>query len=175
VTIKNAEGLLFQKLVESKIEPTFSLEITEFISRKILVGSTVERPVIVPVTLSPIYLDEVLAAAGGITATDQSEASVRLYRNGTLYQIPLSHLYADTGQTKLRLVDGDTVFVDMRHDLARAQDFSQQQLMLVDLWQRARQTALEELKTEVALHRAIMDDARNNHIKRIELGSDNRD
>ena len=72
-------------------------------------------------------------------------------------------------------MDGDTVFVDTRHDLARAQDFSQQQLMLVDLWQRARQTALEELKTEVALHRANLDDARNNHIKRIELGSDNRD
>ena len=129
MTIKNAEGLLFQKLVESKIEPTFSLEITEFNSRKISVGGAVERPVIVPVTVSPIYLDEVLAAAGGITATDQSEASVRLYRNGTLYQIPLSHLYADTGQTKLRLVDGDTVFVDTRHDLARAQDFFQQQLM----------------------------------------------
>jgi polysaccharide export outer membrane protein len=175
MTIKNAEGLLFQKLVESKIEPTFSLEITEFNSRKISVGGAVDRPVIVPVTLSPIYLDEVLAAAGGITAIDQSEASVRLYRNGTLYQIPLSHLYADTGQTKLRLVDGDTVFVDTRHDLARAQDFFQQQLMLVDLRQRARQTALEELKTEVALHRANLDDARNNHIKRIELGSDNRD
>lgn len=86
-----------------------------------------------PVTLSPIYLEEVLAAAGGITATDQSEASARLYRNGTLYQIPLSQLYADTGQTKLRLVDGDTVFVDPRYDLARTQDFFQQQLMLVDL------------------------------------------
>jgi polysaccharide export outer membrane protein len=175
MTIKNAEAALFQKLVQSKTEPTFSLEITEFNSRKISVGGAVGRPVIVPVTLTPIYLDEVLAAAGGIIATDQSEASVRLYRKGTLYQIPLSHLYADTGHTKLRLVDGDTVYVDTRYDLVRAQDFFQQQLLLIETRQRARQTALEELQTEVALRRANLDDARDNHIKRIELGSDNRD
>jgi polysaccharide export outer membrane protein len=89
MTIKTAEATLFQKLVENNIEPAFSLEITEFNSRKISVGGAVGHPVIVPVKLAPIFLDEVLAAAGGIITKDQSEASVRLYRNGTLYQIPL--------------------------------------------------------------------------------------
>ena len=175
LTIKDAEALLFRKLVENQIEPTFSLEIAEFNSRKISVGGAVGRPAIVPVTLAPIYLDEVLAAAGGIVATDQSEASVRLYRSGTLYQIPMSYLYADTGRTKLRLVDGDAVFVDTRYDLDRAQDYFQQQLLLIETRQRARQTALEELQTEVALQRANLNDARDNYIKRVELGADNRD
>ena len=37
-TIKDAEALLFRKLVENQIEPTFSLEISEFNSRKISIG-----------------------------------------------------------------------------------------------------------------------------------------
>jgi polysaccharide export outer membrane protein len=174
-TIKDAEASLFKKFVENNIEPTFSLEITEFNSRKISVGGAVERPVIVPVALTPIYLDEALAAAGGIVATDQSEAAVRLYRQGTLYQIPLSHLYAHRGDTKLRLKDGDTIFVDTGYDLGRAQEFFEQQLLLVEAKQEARQIALEELQAEVALRRANLNETRDNHIKRIELGSDNRD
>jgi polysaccharide export outer membrane protein len=174
-TIKDAEGLLFRKLVENQIEPTFSLEIAEFNSRKISIGGAVGKPAIVPVTLAPIYLDEALAAAGGIVANEQDDASVRLYRNGTLYQIPMSYLYADTGRTKMRLVDGDAVFVDTRYDLNHAQDYFQQQLLLVETRQRARQSALEELQTEVALRRDNLNDARDNFIKRVELGAENRD
>ena len=128
-----------------------------------------------PVTLAPIYLDEALVAAGGIVATDQSETSVRLYRNGTLYQIPMSYLYSDTGRTKMRLVDGDAVFVDTRFDLEQAQDYFEQQLLLAETRQRARQTALEELQTEVALRRANLNDAKDNYIKRVELGEDDRE
>ena len=174
-TIKDAEALLFRKLVENQIEPTFGLEISEFNSRKISIGGAVAKPAIVPVTLAPIYLDEALAAAGGIVATDQSETSVRLYRNGTLYQIPMSYLYSDTGRTKMRLADWDAVFVDTRFDLEQAQDYFEQQLLLVETRQRARQTALEELQTEVALRRANLNDAKDNYIKRVELGADDRE
>jgi polysaccharide export outer membrane protein len=175
LTIKDAESLLFRKLVESQLEPTFSLEIAEFNSRKISVGGAVGKPVIVPVTLAPIFLDEALAAAGGIVASDQSKASIRLYRNGTLYQIPMSYLYAETGRTKMQLIDGDAVFVDTQYDLEQAQDYFQQQLLLIETRQRARQTALDELQAEVALRRANLIDARENYIKRLELGADERD
>ncbi len=175
LTIKEAESLLFRKLVESQIEPTFSLEIAEFNSRKISVGGAVEKAVIVPVTLAPIFLDEALAAAGGIVVTDQSKASIRLYRDGTLYQIPMSYLYAETGRIKMRLIGGDAVFVDTQYDLEHAQDYFQQQLLLIETRQRARQTALEELQAELALRRANLIDARENFISRLELGADERD
>lgn len=174
-TIKDAEALLFRKLVENQMEPSFSLEIAEFNSRKISIGGAVRKPSIVPVTLAPIFLDEVLAAAGGIVADGQEDASVRLYRGGTIYQIPLSNLYAETGHIKMRLVDGDAVFVDTRYDLVRAQNFFEQQLLLVETRQRARQAGLEALQTEVALRRNDLIDARANYVRRVELGENNRD
>jgi polysaccharide export outer membrane protein len=174
-TIKDAEALLFRKLVENKIEPSFSLEIAEFNSRKISVGGAVGKPTIVPVTLAPIYLDEALAAAGGIVANDQSQTSIRLYRNGTLFQIPMSYLYADTGRKKMRLIDGDAVFVDTQYNLEQAQEYFQQQLLLIETRQRERQAALEALQVEVALLRGRQNDARENYLKRLELGSGKRD
>ena len=128
-----------------------------------------------PVTLTAIYLDEALAGAGGIVAADQVEATIRLYRDGALYQIPMSYLYAESGRKKLRLVDGDSVFVDTQANLDRAQEYFQQQLLLLETRQRARQTALEELMAEVELLRKNQSDARANFITRSELGADKPD
>jgi polysaccharide export outer membrane protein len=120
LTIREAEDLIFQKLLENQIDPAFSFEIAEFNSRKISVGGAVSEPTIVPITLTPVYLDEVLAAAGGITIADLDFASVRLFRKGRLYQIPLKKLYSDAGLSRIRLIDGDAVFVDSEYDLKRA-------------------------------------------------------
>jgi len=174
LTIEDAEAALFQRLVENQIDPTFSLEISEFNSRKISIGGAVASPTVVPVTLTPVYLEEVLAAAGGITVQDQDYASIRLYRDGTLYQIPLTQLYSNASLTKTRLLPGDSVFVDTEYELSQAQDYFAQQITLIQARQAARTSALAELQAEVGLRRANLSEARENYQARIELGADNR-
>ena len=174
-TIKEAEAILFRKLVESQIEPTFSLEIAEFNSQKISVGGAVEKPNIVPVTLAPIYLDEALAAAGGVVGAKQDDASVRLYRDGHLYQIPLSHLYSKSGRVKVRLINGDAVFVDIGADIEGGQKYFEQQLLLLETRQRFRQAALEALQVEVSLLRDRQNDQRENFLKAQSIGANRPD
>ena len=174
LTIEDAEAALFQRLVENQIDPTFSLEISEFNSRKISIGGAVATPTVVPVTLTPLYLEEALAAAGGITVEDQDYASIRLYRDGTLYQIPLTQLYSRASLTKTRLLPGDAVFVDTEYELSQAQDYFTQQITLVQARQTARSSALAELQAEVGLRRANLDEARGNYKARVDLGADNR-
>jgi len=174
LTIEDAEAALFQRLVENQIDPTFSLEISEFNSRKVSIGGAVANPTVVPVTLTPLYLEEALAVAGGITVQDQDYASIRLYRDGTLYQIPLSQLYSSASLTKTRLLPGDSVFVDTEYELSRAQDYFSQQIMLIQARQASRNSALSELQAEVGLRRANLQEARSNYSARVELGADNR-
>lgn len=175
LTIEDAEAALFQRLVENQIDPTFSLEISEFNSRKVSIGGAVGQPAVVPVTLTPLYLEEALAAAGGITVADQDYASIRLYRDGTLYQIPLSELYSRASLTRTRLLPGDAIFVDTEYELSRAQDYFAQQITLIQARQVARQSALAELQLEVTLRRSNLDEARANYQTRVDLGADNRD
>ncbi len=174
LTIEDAEAALFQRLVENQIDPTFSLEIAEFNSRKISIGGAVANPTVVPVTLTPLYLEEALAAAGGITVDDQDYASIRLYRDGTLYQIPLSQLYSRASLTKTRLLPGDAIFVDTEYELTRAQDYFAQQITLIQARQSARSSALQELQLEVSLRQSSLTEARENYKTRVELGADNR-
>lgn len=174
MTVEEAEADLFQRLVENQFDPTFSLEIAEFNSRKVSIGGAVAAPVVVPVTLTPLFLDAALAAAGGVTVRDQDFASVRIYRDGNLYQIPLNDLFARADLLRTRLIDGDAVFVDTEYELDRAQAYFEQQIKLIEARQRTRQTALEELKTEVNLRRAELEEARTNYQLRTELGADNR-
>ena len=175
LTIEDAEAALFQRLVENQIDPTFSLEISEFNSRRVSIGGAVSQPTVVPVTLTPLYLEEALAAAGGITVEDQDYASIRLYRDGTLYQIPLSQLYSRASLTKTRLLPGDAIFVDTAYELVRAQEYFAQQITLVQARQAPRASALQELQFEVSLRRSSLEEARSNYQTRRELGADDRE
>ena len=175
LTIEAAEAELFQRLVENQIDPTFSLEIAEFNSRRVSIGGAVAQPTVLPVTLTPLYLEEAISAAGGITVEDQDFASVRLYRDGTLYQIPLNELYSSTGLLRTRLVDGDAVFVDTEYELGQAASYFEQQIALTNARRASRDTALNQLNTEVNLRRAELDEARTIYRDRIELGADNND
>ncbi|MFD2741549.1 polysaccharide biosynthesis/export family protein [Sulfitobacter aestuarii] len=175
MTIEDAEAALFQKLVENQIDPTFSLEIAEFNSRRVSIGGAVANPAVVPVTLTPLYLDQALAAAGGITVEDQDYASVRLYRDGALYQIPLTELYSRAGLTRTRLLPGDAIFVDTEYQLGRAQEYFAQQITLLQARQGLRTAALSELQAEISLRQSALAEARDNYRARIELGADNRD
>jgi polysaccharide export outer membrane protein len=175
LTIEDAEAELFQRLVENQFDPTFSLEIAEFNSRKVSIGGAVASPAVVSITLTPFFLGEAIDAAGGVTVQDLDFASVRMYRNGVLYQIPLTTLYERPDLLRIRLVDGDAVFIDTEYELDQAQSYFEQQIALVDVRRQARTAAIVELQAEVALRRNQLDEARTNYQLRQELGADNRD
>lgn len=175
LTIEAAEAQVFNRLVENQFDPTFSLEIAEFNSRKVSVGGAVATPAVLPVALTPLVLGDALAAAGGITVADLDFASVRIYRDGTLYQIPLTTLYARGDLLRTRLVDGDAVFVDTTYALDQAQNYFTQQITLAGARQAARQTALAELQSQVALRRAELQETRENFQARTALGAETRD
>lgn len=175
MTLEEAEAALFQRLVENQIDPTFSLEISEFNSKKVAVGGAVSNPTVVPVTLSPVYLDEALAKAGGITVADLDYASVRIYRNGSLYQVPLKELYSNSKLQRIQLVSGDSVFVDTTYDLDLAKAYFAEQIELANFRQSARQAALTALSSEVALRREALSEARSNYQAQETLGAVDRD
>lgn len=175
LTMEDAEAELFQRLVENKFDPAFSIEISEFNARKVSIGGAVKRPSITPITLTPLYLDQALSLAGGATVTDPDYATVRLYRNGTLYQIPLEKLYVRNGLPRIRLLDGDSVFVDAEYELDKAEAYFEEQIRLAEFRQGARQAALSNLSTEVSLRRATLQEARENYQSHIDLGAVKRD
>jgi len=175
LTISEAEDILFQRLLENQIDPTFSLEIAEFNSQKVSIGGAVGNPTVIPMKLTPIYLDEALAAAGGITVEDQDYASVRLFRDGELYQIPLRELYSNRGLFRTRLIDGDAIFVDTEYDLRQAQDFFEQSIRRTTAEQQLIETALNRLSTQVSIRRAELEERRSNFEMRRELGAETRD
>lgn len=175
MTVEEAEAELFQRLVESQIDPTFSLEIAEFNSKKVSIGGAVGNPSVVPIMLTPLYLDEALTRAGGITVADQDYASVRIYRDGTLYQIPLTQLYSQEALQSIRLIDGDSVFVDTAYDLDLAQAYFNEQIQRANFRQSARSAALSQLQTEMALQRSRLSEARSNYLTRLQQDAVDRD
>lgn len=175
LTLEEAEDELFQRLVENQIDPTFSLEIAEFNSKRVSIGGAVKTARVVPVTLTPVYLDEVLAAAGGISTPDQDLATVRIYRDGTLYQIPVTELYSNAGLRRIQLKDGDSVFVDTEYQLDLAEAYFEEQITLAEFRQQSRSIALTQLRTEVDLRRGALAEARQNFRSRAEFGDIARD
>ncbi|MBB4123368.1 polysaccharide biosynthesis/export family protein [Martelella radicis] len=129
-TLKEAQSLLFQKLVESQIDPNFNLEITDFNSQRVAVGGAVGQPQLEPITLTPLYLDEAVTAAGGIVATDPEYATVRLYRDDKTYQVPATKLFAKKDIPRVLLQNGDRVFVDTEFSVELAENYMRQELDL---------------------------------------------
>ena len=173
LTVPEAEDVLFQKLVENQIDPSFNIEIAEFNSSRVAIGGAVANPGVVPVALSPLYLDEALSSVGGVVATEG--AAIRLYREGQLYQIPLDSLYSDQSLARVRLLAGDSIFVDTGTDLNQAQDYFAEQIKVAELRQSARTVALQELNTVVSLNRAALNEARANYQARTDLDAVDRD
>lgn len=108
LNLEEAEAAVFQALVENQLDPTFSIEVAEFNSKRVTVGGAVVQSAVVPITLTPLKLQEAIAAAGGVVASDPEFVTIRLFRDGTMYQLPLSAL----PNTSVVLEAGDDVFVD---------------------------------------------------------------
>lgn len=175
LTVDEAEAVLFQRLVENQIDPTFSLEVSEFRSQRVSIGGAVGKPGVINVTLRPLYLDEALAQVGSVSVSDLDFGSVRIYRDGSLYQIPLDSLYASADLQRTRLIDGDSVFVDTEYQLDRAEDYFSQQITLTQVRLQARNQARSELSTEIQLRRSDLTEARSNYRTRRELGDTDQD
>ena len=174
-TLEEAEARVFQTLVENGIDPSFSIEIAEFNSARVAIGGAVAKPAVAPVTLTPLRLDEALAAAGGVATKDLDFATIRIYRDGQLYQIPLSTYLERPDLQRTRLIGGDSIFVDTSYDLDQAQSYFQEQITLTTIRNASRQQALNELQTAVSLRRAELSEQRSNFSAQLELDSVDRD
>ncbi|WP_293573235.1 polysaccharide biosynthesis/export family protein [Phaeobacter sp.] len=175
LTIEEAEELLFQKLVEAQFDPTFSLEIVEFNSQRVAVGGAVGKPAVLPITLTPLRLSEALTAAGSVSATNIDVTTVRLYRAGEVYQIPLKALYERPDLQAIRLISGDSIFVDSDFDINRAERFFEQQIRLKSISLAARAQELSELNSAIAQKREDNAEKRAAFEAREALGATERD
>ncbi len=175
MTLEEAESRLFEALVSNQIDPSFSLEVAEFRSMRATVGGAVGTPTIVPITLNPLNLREAITQAGGLRTRNEEFASIRIYRDGELYQIPVEEYLQRTNLQELTLLNGDAVYVDISYDLDRALEFYQQEIDVINLRRMSRRLALEELFTEVSQRRAELDEARQNFESRIEFDAVERD
>ncbi|WP_282026690.1 polysaccharide biosynthesis/export family protein [Limimaricola cinnabarinus] len=175
LTLEEAEAAVFDAIVRQGIDPAFSLEVAEFNSKRVAVGGAVAQARLVPITLNTLDLGEALTAAGGVTLRDQDYASIRLYRDGTLYQIPVEVFFARPELQNTVLQAGDSVYVDTNYDLDRALQFYEQQLEVTQLRSSARLRALNELQAEIGLRRAALAEARETFVTREELDAEPRD
>lgn len=175
MTLEEAESILFQRLLERQIDPSFSLEIAVFNARKVSIGGAVVSPGIAPITLTPLTLDNALASVGGIRAADRQSSVIRIYRNGSLYQIPVEGFLTNPQYQKIRLADGDSIFVDTEYDLAKAESYFQQQISLSETRSGNRVQAMQALSAEVGLRRTELEEQRSTFATRLELGAEKRD
>ncbi len=175
LTLEDAEAIIFQRLIEAGLDPTFSLEISGFNSKRASVGGNVGSPALVPITLNTLNLGEALTAAGGISVQDRQFASIRIYRDGTLYQIPLEDFYRDNSLQRIPVIEGDAIYVDTSYDLDRALSYYESQIGVIALRRQDRTAALAELQTEVSLRRGNLDEQRSVFQARTNLGAEPRD
>lgn len=175
MTLEEAEALVFQTLVQNGIDPSFSIEIAEFNSARVAIGGAVARPAVASISLTPLRLDEALAAAGGVSTRDLDFATIRIYRDGQLYQIPLSTYLERPDLQRTRLIGGDSVFVDTSYDLDQAASYFQEQIALTTIRNASRQQAISELQTAVNLRRSELTEQRSNFTSQLELEAVERD
>lgn len=120
LTADEAEAAVFRKLVEGQANPSASLQIDGFNSQSISVGGAVGRAGNIPLTETPLTLDSALSAAGGVAAIEPDGVVIRIFRDNTRYQIPLTDYLTQARLQKTRLLNGDSVFVDLGSDVAGA-------------------------------------------------------
>lgn len=175
MTLEDAEDVLFQSLVSNNIDPTFSLEVSEFNSKRVSVGGAVANPAVVPVALTELTLDAALAGAGGFTTGNLDFALIRIYRDGQLYQIPVEDYLSRPALQKTVLTSGDSVFVGDEFELGRAQAYFAEQIQLANFRGQQQAQAIAQLNAEVGLRRSNLEEARGNFRDRIALDAVDRD
>lgn len=175
LTLADAQDRIFRFLLDNQVDPAFSLEVAEFNSQRVTVGGAVQESARVPITLVPLTLGDALTATRGVTVQDEQFASIRIYRDGTLYQIPYQDYLERPDLRELRMQNGDAVFVDTRFDIDRAFEFYRQEVNVIQLRSQARKDVLDMMSTEMSMRRSRLDERRSNFEARMELGAEARD
>jgi polysaccharide export outer membrane protein len=175
LTPVQAEARLFERFVNAGIDPTFSLEMAEFHAKTVVIGGAVAAPASVPITLTPLYLDDAISRAGGISASDLTDASIKLYRDDALYQIPMTEYMAVAQYRKIRLLGNDSVYIDTTSALDQAQIYFEQQIILAQTQHQARAQALAALHAELDQRRATLAVRRTNFQDQLALDAVVRD
>ncbi len=174
MTLDGAEGAITAALFEANIDPSFSLEVAEFNSRRVAVGGLVGSPTLVPITLQPLHLYEAIELAGGVTADDPSVTAIQLFRDGEIYRFGLDRYRNDPAARRILLRDGDSVHVGTTYREDEAERFFEQWLTLRGARMQDTQfrIQLEELRTrrqETARQRLVDEQALFE--KRVDLGA----
>ena len=138
LTLQEAESAVYQRLLAAGVAPSFSIEITEFNSQKISITGNVISPGVFPLTLQPLYLDDAIYDSGGFAISDAAFIIVRLYRNGSIYQIFGPEIYNQSDSNRILLKDGDTIVVNTSVEYDR----------ILGLRQEARAKRLAELELQ---------------------------
>lgn len=159
LTMQDAEAVIFQALVSAGIDPSFSLEISEFNSQRVSVGGEVRGPTLVPITLKPLYLHEAISSAGGLAVTDPEVAKVQLFRGGTTFQISAKRFLSDPSMRQVVLRDGDSIYVASEFNEERARFAFQERLAL-------RQQQQNQVQFRAQLQAQLESQALNNQIQR---------
>lgn len=175
LTVSEAEAEIFKALAKNQITLRFGLDVAGFNSKRVVIGGAVGQPGVVPIRLQPLHLGEALQLAGGIAAKDQDYATIRLYRDGKLYQIPVTRFLVDPKLQKLVLKDGDSIYVDTEFDLGKAQAYFAQQIQMLNLDYSARSRAQQQLDREFNWQKARLDEIRANFQARVALDAVKRD
>lgn len=177
MTMEQAEAAIFRTLVSAGIDPSFSLEIAEFNSQRVAVGGRVGQPMLVPITLKPLHLQEAISAAGGIALTTPEYAKIMLNRDGETYQISAERFINDPSLRDIVLRSGDTVFVEAEFEEERARARFEEQLAI-----RAAQQQTTIASLQAAQVRSQIEDnaiareqaARDVFLERVKLGAVDR-
>ncbi len=175
LTLTEAQDRIFRFLLDNQVDPAFALEVSDFNSQRVTVGGAVRNAARVPITLVPLKLGDALTATGGVEVQDAEFASIRIYRDGTLYQIPYQDYLSRPELRELTLRDGDAVFVDINYDLDRAFQFYRQEVDVIRLRSQARKDVIDMMDTEMSMRRALLDEQRRNFQARSDLGAEKRD
>lgn len=177
LTMQEAEAVIFQALVSAGMDPSFSLEITEFNSQRVAVGGEVRQPMLVPITLKPLYLHEAISAAGGLATPEPEVAKIILSREGETYQIGAQRFIDDPSIRQILLRGGDSVYVQSEFEEDRARALFEEQIAIRSEQQRG---ALFQLQTQQAISQIEdnrinrMNAERQAFLSRVDLGAVDR-
>ncbi len=175
LTLSEAQDRIFKFLLENQVDPAFSLEVTGFNSQRVTAGGAVRQAARVPITLQPLTIGDALTATGGVVVKDEQFASIRIYRDGTLYQIPYEDYLEQPNLRELPLRNGDAIYVDTTYDVDRAFEFYRQEVDVIRLRSQARLDTLNMMNTEMQMRRSMLEERRNNFQARQEFGAEARD
>lgn len=151
MTLKDAENAIFNALVDRQIDPKFSLEVAEFNSQRVSIAGSVNKPVLAPISIKPLKLQDAIQMAGGLTADSTDDTVIRINRDDQEYQIPLKALRARPSLQRLLLTDGDSVFIDQDYKIAQARAYNQEKLAIASLKLNAASQARQNFLTKVEL------------------------